>query len=201
MVGGINGASSSYTDQVAYKREDAASVNTNEKSVAEATTDAGVVYAKSEPSEKQATYSVNKMSKADREALVDSLKKDQERQQASLAKLVEKIFRKQNKAFQTAWSKDISDADILQAKKDVAEDGYYGVKQTSQRLFDFASALAGDDVDKMKTMQAAIEKGYKQAEKMWGGKLPGICGQTLEATNKLFDDYYKSKEEQKTVEP
>jgi hypothetical protein len=78
MVGGINGASSSYTDQVAYKRADAVSVNTNEKSVAEATTDAGVVYAKSEPSEKQATYSVNKMSKADREALVDSLKKDQE---------------------------------------------------------------------------------------------------------------------------
>ena len=49
-----------------------------------------------------------------------------------------------------------------------SEDGYWGVKQTSQRLFDFASALAGDDVDKMKEMQAAMEKGYKMATKAWG---------------------------------
>lgn len=32
-------------------------------------------------------------------------------------------------------------------------------KQISQRLFDFASASAGDDVDKMKEMQKAMEKG------------------------------------------
>ena len=43
-----------------------------------------------------------------------------------------------------------------QAQKDISEDGYYGVKQTSERLFDFASALAGDDVEKMKKMQTAI---------------------------------------------
>lgn len=35
-----------------------------------------------------------------------------------------------------------------QAQKDISEDGYYGVKQTSERLFDFASALAGDDVER-----------------------------------------------------
>ena len=80
------------------------------------------------------------------------------------------------------------------AQEDISEDGYYGVKQTSQRLFDFACALAGDDVDKMKEMQAAIEKGYKKAEKTWGKELPEICQQTLDATNKMFDDYYASKE-------
>ncbi|MCI7557656.1 MAG: hypothetical protein MSS86_03365, partial [Lachnospiraceae bacterium] len=73
--------------------------------------------------------------------------------------------------------------------------GYWGVKQTSQRLFDFASALAGDDVEKMKEMQAAMEKGFKKATKAWGGDLPEICKQTLSAANKLFDDYYASKGE------
>ncbi len=79
------------------------------------------------------------------------------------------------------------------AKADIAEDGYYGVKQTSQRLFDFASALAGDDVEQMKKMQAAMEKGFKLAENHWGGKLPAISQSTLEAANKLFEDYYASK--------
>ena len=46
----------------------------------------------------------------------------------------------------------------------------------------------------MKEMQAAMEKGFKQATKSWGGKLPGISHDTLSAANQLFDDYYKSKE-------
>ena len=67
------------------------------------------------------------------------------------------------------------------------------MKQTSQRLFDFASALAGDDVEKMKEMQKAMEKGFKLATKAWGKELPSISNDTLSAANQLFDDYYKSK--------
>ena len=32
-----------------------------------------------------------------------------------------------------------------QAQKDIAEDGYWGVEQTSERLLSFAKALAGGD--------------------------------------------------------
>ena len=46
----------------------------------------------------------------------------------------------------------------------------------------------------MKKMQDAVEKGFKQAEDAWGGSLPGICGDTKSAINKLFDDYYKENE-------
>ena len=62
--------------------------------------------------------------------------------------------------------------------------------QTSQRIFDFAKAVAGDDPDQMKKMQEAVEKGFKQAEEAWGGSLPSISGETHDAVNKLFDDYY-----------
>ena len=85
--------------------------------------------------------------------------------------------------------------DIEQAKKDIEEDGYWGIKQTSQRLFDFASALAGDDPEKMKEMQKAMEKGFAEATGAWGDELPEICKDTLGAANKLFEDYYASKNE------
>ena len=83
---------------------------------------------------------------------------------------------------------------LTQAQADIADDGYWGIAQTSQRLFDFASALAGDDVEKMQKMQQAMEKGFKQATAAWGKSLPEISQKTLEAANKLFEDYYKSKE-------
>ena len=161
--------------------------------------DTGAVYEKSSGTEKKATYSINRMSAEDRAALVEQLKADQQTRQNQLSDLVKQMFTKQADAFNLAdlFSaenlKKVSAADIAQAKEDVSEDGYWGIKQTSQRLFDFASALAGDDVDKMKEMQAAMEKGFKQATKAWGKDLPGISQDTLSAANKLFEDYYASK--------
>ena len=155
--------------------------------------------------EPKATYSINKMSKEERAALVNQLKADSEQRQSQFLDIVRKTISGQAGAFGKAKDDSIwrtlasgnftvDAATKAQAQKDIGEDGYWGVKQTSQRLFDFASALAGDDVEKMKEMQAAMEKGFKQATKSWGGKLPGISHDTLSAANQLFDDYYKSKE-------
>ena len=151
------------------------------------------------------------MNKADRSALVDQLKADMESRKSQLIDLVQKTLSGQVDCFGKASDENsiwrtlasgkftVDAATKAQAQKDISEDGYWGVKQTSQRLFDFASALAGDDVDKMKEMQAAMEKGYKMATKAWGRELPSISKDTLDAANKLFDDYYKSKESQKTT--
>lgn len=191
---GVAGTYTGYQDAAKTKTETAAKVD--ETKQAEGT---GVVYEKAEGQEKKATYSINKMSQEDRSALIEHIKKEQENRLNQLSSLVQKMFggqagvAKLSDLFSPENLKDVSEADIAKAKEDISEDGYWGVKQTSQRLFDFASALAGDDVDKMKEMQAALEKGYKMAEKAWGGELPGICKDTLDATNKLFDDYYASK--------
>jgi hypothetical protein len=163
----------------------------------------GVVYEKStvDSSAKKATYSINKMSAEDRAALVQQLKADQQSRQQSLTDLVSQMIGKQANAsnlaslFSPENLKNVDAATIAQAKEDVSEDGYYGVKQTSQRLFDFASALAGDDEDKMKEMQEAMQKGFEKATKAWGTDLPDICQQTIDAANQLFTDYYNSKEE------
>ena len=166
--------------------------------------DYGAVYEKGF-NQNSGLYSINKKSQADRTALVDQLKADMESRKSQLIDLVHKTLSGQIDSFGKASDENsiwrtlasgkftVDAATKAQAQKDISEDGYWGVKQTSQRLFDFASALAGDDVDKMKEMQAAMEKGYKQATKTWGRELPSISKETIDAANKLFEDYYNLK--------
>ena len=190
-----NNIYSTYTDNKAAK--------TNTTKTAEAASD--VVYEKSAADTSKATYSINKMSASERSALVDQLKADQTARQQSLTDLVSKTLGQQAKSFGIAMNDDsvwklfadgkvtVDEAARKQAQEDISEDGYWGVKQTSQRLFDFASALAGDNPETMKAMQKAMEKGFKEATKSWGKEMPEITGQTKYAANKLFDEYYKSK--------
>ena len=194
------------TDSVYNRYGKASSAKTSTK--AEETAKAEekeAVYEKSK-AESKATYSINKMSASDRAALVQQLKQDQENRQQSLISLVHDMMNGQAKSYSLATGDDsiwrfLSSGDFTvdaatkaQAQADIAEDGYWGIAQTSQRLFVFASALAGDDVEKMQKMQQAMEKGFKQATAAWGKSLPEISQKTLEAANKLFEDYYKSKE-------
>ena len=144
-----------------------------------------------------------KMTDAERADLVKSLKDDLDSQMSRFTNMMMRTFQKQGitAAKGDDFWKQIASGNFTvdaQTKADaeaaISEDGYWGVKQTSERIFDFAKALAGDDPDKMKKMQDAVEKGFKQAEDAWGGSLPGICGDTKSAINKLFDDYYKENE-------
>ncbi len=171
----------------------------------------GAVYEKSsENTDTSKLYKINKMSEEDRAALVQKLKEEDAKRKSDMLNIVMNAVNGQGKAVAIAtdddsiWSKiasgdfEVDEATRKQAEEDISEDGYWGVKQTSQRLFDFASALAGDDVDKMKEMQDAMLEGFKQAEKTWGRELPEISQKTLDAANKLFDDYYASKSSEGT---
>lgn len=197
----VNTAAEVYTSTKTAQSKDTAPKKEESKAAEQ-----GVVYEKSQGTEKKATYSVHKMSAEERASLVQQLKQDQADRQQSLMNIVQDMMSKQAVTFGQAnggndamWKflasgKFEVDADTkAQAQQDISEDGYYGVKQTSQRLFDFASALAGDDEEQMKKMQAAMEKGFKQATKSWGKELPDICKDTLDAANKMFEEYYASK--------
>ena len=192
-VSGVYSAISTGTPSVADSAVNAA------QTPAANTADVAAVYEKSEGVANKATYSINKMSAEDRAALVEQLKQDQVDRQNQMVDLVRKMFSDQagvsklSELFTPENLKNVTQADIDKAKEDVSEDGYWGIKQTSQRLFDFASALAGDDPDKMKEMQEAMEKGFKEAMGAWGDDLPDISKDTLAAANKMFDEYYASK--------
>jgi len=82
---------------------------------------------------------------------------------------------------------EVDDATRLNAQQEISEDGFWGVKQTSERAIEFAKALSGGDPSKLELIKSAMEEGYKAAEKAWGGELPEICKQTQDATMKGLD--------------
>ena len=90
-------------------------------------------------------------------------------------------------------------ADVkAQAQADIAEDGYWGVEQTSDRILDFAKALSGDDPDKADAMLEAFKKGFEQATKAWGEKLPDISQRTYDAVVEKFNKWKNGTEDAST---
>lgn len=188
----VNGVTST---QAAYAYSSASTVT--EKTVAEKTTasstaeDTGVIY---EPSNETAA-STKKTYTPDTN-LINKLKADAEARTAQLRSLVEQMMGKQANAYGQAndiWqflrSGDytVDSATKAQAQADIAEDGYWGVNQTSDRIIQFATALTGGDPDKIEEMREAFKKGFKQAEETWGGSLPDISQRTYEAVMEKFD--------------
>lgn len=144
-------------------------------------------FVKSNSAKKDSTKQIYKKNTA----LVNQLKQDAENRKQQLIDLVQKSIGNQGKAYNSLCElftaiKDgkvaVDPAAVEQAKKDVAEDGYWGVKQTSDRFVEFAKALTGGDPSKADKMIEAIEKGFEQATKAWGGKLPDICSETIKVT-------------------
>ena len=174
------------SSQVDDKTESAAEAEAGEVKSGEA-----AVY---EPSTKKGA-----MSEADRKALVDQLKTELEQRQLQFLNTVKDMLTKQGKAvsgdgiWKVIASGDytVDDATRAEAQKNIAEDGYWGVEQTSDRIVKYATALSGGDPEKLDTMIAAFEKGYKAAEKAWGGALPGIAQQTRTAVLEKFDKLKK----------
>ncbi|MFV0341763.1 MAG: hypothetical protein ACK5JH_02570 [Anaerocolumna sp.] len=130
-------------------------------------------------------------------ATLEQLKADAQRRTESLRNLVEKMMVSQGKIFNESemyaflQSDDLTaDSEtIKQAQADIAEDGYWGVNQTSDRLVSFAKALTGGDPDKIDEMIGAIQEGFDQATKAWGNELPDICKQTLDATMEKLEKW------------
>ena len=196
----MNPVGTTKTDSVYNRYGKTSSAKTSkEAEKTSATEEKEAVYEKG-TTEKKATYSINKMSSSDRAALVQQLKQDQENRQQSLISLVQDMMNGQAKSYSQATGDDsiwkflasgnftVDAATKAQAQADIADDGYWGVSQTSQRILDFATALTGGDPDKIEDMRAAFKKGYEQAEKTWGGKLPEISQKTYDAVMKGFDD-------------
>lgn len=128
-------------------------------------------------------------------ATIEKLKADAEARTAQLKSLVEKMMSKQGQTIGTAddmWKFlasgkfTVDAATKAQAQKDIAEDGYWGVEQTSDRIIDFAKALTGGDPELIDKMQEAFEKGFGEATKSWGKELPDISQRTYDAVMEKF---------------
>ncbi|MBQ9648423.1 MAG: hypothetical protein IJV43_08700, partial [Oscillospiraceae bacterium] len=150
------------------------------------------------------TVAENKRAGKGNAALVAQMKADLQRQQAKMLDTVREMLSRQGKnvSGKGLWKTlaggnfQVDAATKSEAQKNISEDGYWGVEQTSDRIVQFAVGLTGGDPDKLDSMIEAFEKGYAAAEKKWGGALPGICQQTRARVHEKFDELRRQNQRQ-----
>lgn len=194
----INSITNSVAAQQASTYTAAKTDYTKKKSESSTKTDTGVVY------EKSSDQTSGTVTKKTDYALVNKLKADAEERTSQLRSLVEKMMTKQGVAIGTAdsmWSFlakgdfTVDEATRAQAQADIADDGYWGVDQTSDRILDFAKALSGNDPEKVDLLLDAFKKGFKEATKSWGQDLPDISQRTYDAVVEKFNKWKNGTDE------
>lgn len=183
-----NDCKHSVKDSKKEKQTNKAASNTDSAAAYESSKENGV---KETKAKSQSLYKRDDMT-------IEKLKAEAEKRTSQLRSLVEKMLLKQGKtydettdiyAFLKSGDYTVDEEVSKQAQADIAEDGYWGVEQTSDRLLSFAKALTGGDPSKIDEMRAAVEKGFADATHNWGGELPSICKDTYDATMKKFDEW------------
>lgn len=112
-----------------------------------------------------------------------------------LRELVAKTFKEQG----IATTIDIGDGKTMkieemtpeEAQKLVADDGYWGVEQTSDRIVELVTSLAGDDVSLLEKIKEGVTKGFEMAKKDFGMQLPEISRKTFDAVMTKLDEWSK----------
>lgn len=192
-LNGINNAAS-YTAAAANTKTASSSKQEDTKKETSSTATNGVIYEKGTDTT---------VSKKDNTAIVNMLKADLEARTKQLTNIVQQMLQKQGNTLAKAddmW-RFLASGDFTvtpevkaQAQADIAEDGYWGVEQTSDRILDFAKALSGGNAEYADKLLAAFKKGYEQATGTWGKELPDISKKTYDAVVEKFEKWKNGTE-------
>lgn len=132
---------------------------------------------------------------------IDAIKLDFTKNVNAFEEMVRSLLEKQGVQFTNAFAALKSKDGGLSIKVDqetqekaveaISEDGYWGVKKTSERIVGFAKALSGGDKSKIESLKNAFLEGFKEAEKAFGGELPEISQKTYDSVLEAFDQWEK----------
>lgn len=162
--------------EVVYEKS--ADIKEAKKTVSDYGKDAEIKYAADIAAVKEMQRALDKrMENSFLQMAMDSLGEQQTGLKAKLEEILE------------AGGEEITPQMIDEAKANVAEDGYFGVEATANRLVDFAKALSGENPEKAEMLKDAFMKGFEQAEELWGDDLPEISQKTKVRTEELFDEW------------
>jgi hypothetical protein len=84
---------------------------------------------------------------------------------------------------------DLETIDPDQARALIGEDGYFGVEQTSDRIFKFAVGIAAGDASRIDAIREGIDQGFAEAKKAFGDWLPDISYATYDAVMGKLDNW------------
>lgn len=77
----------------------------------------------------------------------------------------------------------------LKFQNNISENSYWSVKNTSERIIDFAKAITENDSTKVDKAIEAFKKGYNQAISKFGGIVPAISQNTYDTVMKEFEKW------------
>jgi len=129
---------------------------------------------------------------------LDQLWRDTDHAIDAVRKLISSALGKNDASGQGFWAVrsgnlKLSEADRAQAQELISEDGFFGVKKTTERLVGFAKAMVGEGASEaqIEKMRAAVQKGFDEVARMFGGfdKLPQVTKDTHAAVMQAFDDW------------
>ena len=188
----INNVATVYSSTAAYSAGTKKSAESNDSVDKSKFSEAAATYEKSED--------IGNVSakETDRSAMIAKLKADAEEQKAKLFDVVRQSIAKQGQTIGLAddmWrfladgNFEVDEETKKKAQADIAEDGYWGVDKTSDRILDFAKALSGGDSSKAEQLLDAFKKGFEEATKTWGKELPDISQRTYDAVLEKFETW------------
>ncbi len=88
--------------------------------------------------------------------------------------------------------KPILELNPSEASALLSDGGFFSVENTAERGAGFVIAGAGNDLEMLQAGREGIIKGFEEAEKMWGGKLPDIAYDTQKLTLQKIDETIQS---------
>ena len=123
---------------------------------------------------------------------INALRAHAEKNLSGLRELVRQLLQKQREAAAPHGKRPADAGDAMpteEAALSLLDDGEFGVKAVSDRIVNFAIAVSGDDPQKLAQLKDAIDKGFAEAEKAFGGSLPGICYDTHKEIMRKLDQW------------
>lgn len=124
-----------------------------------------LTYSKSEIDSKTKNVSENEE--------VNRLIEENERKQEEFKKLIQSLIAEQGESYNMVLfyrKLDVSPEVVEKAKESISDGGEYSVDSVAANIINMAKALSGGDSSKINELKEGFLKGFKEAEKAWGGE-------------------------------
>jgi len=87
----------------------------------------------------------------------------------------------------------VDEATQAKAQELTGENGYFGIKKTTERIMDFARAMAGEGASEstIENLRKGVQEGFDYVAKLFGGfdKLPELTRDTYDSIMSEFDSW------------
>ena len=156
-------------------------------------------YIPSNPNEKKAIYS--KPANTANTQTIARLKAESERVYGHLREMVRQMLERQGLKFQDLLTMgeeeragiEVDETTRTEAAAMIGEGGELSPENVSDNIVAFAKALSGEDKSKLSLLRNAIEDGFAEAKKAWGGELPEISKKTYDLVMEKLDAWEKGE--------